>query len=267
MAFGAGHLSGLSDAEAEALLRGVVERGVTLIDTARGYATSEERIGRYLADQRDAITLSTKVGYGIDGVPDWTPACIRAGIEAARVRLCTDRIDIVHLHSCPLAVLQTPGIIEALLEAREAGHIGAAAYSGDNAELDFALACGQFDVVQTTLNVCDAAAMGKIAAATPRILVKRPLANAPWRFDARPGAPDHATYYDRWQQVADRVGDDPAETALRFAAHAPGVDFVLVGTTRIEHIEAARAAAAKGPLPDAVVEGIRALSAAWPQVT
>lgn len=81
LGLGAGEIGdpALDDREVEALLRAAVELGVTLIDTARSYGRSEERIGRFLAPVRDQVVLSTKVGYGVDGVPDWTGECIRRG--------------------------------------------------------------------------------------------------------------------------------------------------------------------------------------------
>ena len=100
LGLGAGQIGAaeLADRDVEALLRATVELGVTLIDTARSYGLSEERIGRFLAPVRDHVVLSTKVGYGVDGVPDWTGECVRLGVDRALTLLATDRIDIVHLH-------------------------------------------------------------------------------------------------------------------------------------------------------------------------
>ena len=64
---------------------------------------------------RSEFVLSTKVGYGVPGISDWTCDCIVAGVDAARDRLRTDVIDIVHLHSCPLATLQNEDVVRALL--------------------------------------------------------------------------------------------------------------------------------------------------------
>ncbi|HEX2689575.1 MAG TPA: aldo/keto reductase, partial [Kofleriaceae bacterium] len=67
LGLGAGEIGAaeLDEREVEALLRTAVELGVTLIDTARSYGLSEERIGRYLGPVRDQVVLSTKVGYGV----------------------------------------------------------------------------------------------------------------------------------------------------------------------------------------------------------
>ena len=121
------------------LLHHVLDRGLTLIDTARSYGLAEERIGRHLAARRDEFVLSTKVGYGVPGVPDWTYECIVRGVDAARERLRTDVIDIVHLHSCGLDVLQAGEVTRGLLECVARGKIRVAAYSGDAAPLRFAV--------------------------------------------------------------------------------------------------------------------------------
>jgi len=58
----------VGETEAGRLLNAVLDLGVNLIDTARGYGLSEERIGRHLAHRRQDFVLSTKVGYGLPGV-------------------------------------------------------------------------------------------------------------------------------------------------------------------------------------------------------
>src|SRR3989441_2289987 len=129
---GAGRIGGpeTSDADVDRLVGGALDAGVTLIDTARSYGLSEERLGRALAGRRERVVLSTKVGYGVPGVPDWTPRCIIEGVDAALTRLRTDRLDIVHLHSCEVGVLQHSGVAQALRTTVEAGKGRVAADSG-----------------------------------------------------------------------------------------------------------------------------------------
>ena len=74
LGFGAMHLNDerVSEAQAGRLLNQVLDLGVNLIDTARGYGLSEERIGRHLAQRRQDCLLSTKLGYGEEGVAERT---------------------------------------------------------------------------------------------------------------------------------------------------------------------------------------------------
>lgn len=264
LGFGAGPVGSpeLSDSEAEALLNGVLDAGINLLDTAPSYGRSEERIGRFLQRRRHEFVLSTKCGYGVPGVEDWTGPCITQGIDLALGRLRTDVLDIVHFHSCPLDVLERPGVVDALQRAVEVGKVRVAAYSGDNAPLGWALHSGAFGSVQTSVNVFDQKVIDwGLPMARERgigVIAKRPLGNAPWRFSERPAAQDIATYWDRMRAMAlDTGGMDWSELALRFAAFVPGVTSCVVGTTRTENLQRNLRAVEKGPLPADLVDRIR----------
>lgn len=274
---GAGSLGDplLSARDADRLLLGALDLGVTLIDAARSYGAAEERIGRALRGRRDRVVLSTKVGYGISGFADWTGPCIAAGVDAALERLGTDRIDIVHLHSCPCEVLERGEVVEALLAAVAAGKVRVAAYSGENEALEWAAGSGAFGSLQASVNLCDQGALrGVLAGAAARgigVLAKRPLANAPWRFAHQPESPDVAEYWRRFRalELGD-LGIAWPEAAVRFAAHAPGVAACLVGTARPEHLAEMVAMAERGPLPArvraAIDEAYAVHGGAWPGV-
>jgi aryl-alcohol dehydrogenase-like predicted oxidoreductase len=277
LGLGAGPLGDLAlpDRDAEALLDQALDLGVNLIDTARSYHASEERIGRVLARRRDDVVISTKIGYGIPGHDDWTGACISAGVDAALARLRTDRIDVVHLHSCPLEVLRRDDVVGALTAAVAAGKVRVAAYSGDNDELDFAVASGAFGAVQTSFSLCDQRARGgALAAAAARglgVIAKRPLANAPWRFTERPSGHDTEEYWRRWRALElDPGALDPAELALRFAAWFPGVHSAIAGTVSGAHLRRNAEVVARGPLPPAATAAscaaFDARGAGWPGV-
>jgi aryl-alcohol dehydrogenase-like predicted oxidoreductase len=265
LGLGAGHIGdpALEEAEAGRLLHGALDLGVTLIDTARSYGLSEERIGRHLAGRRDEFVLSTKVGYGIPGHEDWTGPVIAAGVDAALGRLRTDRIDVVHLHSCPLEVLERGEVVAALRAAVAAGKVRVAAYSGDNAPLEWAVASGAFGGIETSANLVDQRAIERaLPAAGERglgVIAKRPAANAPWRFAERPAAADVALYWDRWRALGlDPGGYDWTELSLRFTAWQEGVHCAIVGTSRLEHLRQNVEQVAKGPLPAETVAAIRA---------
>lgn len=264
LGFGAGHIGGaeIDDAEAARLLNHALDRGLTLIDTARSYGRSEERIGRLLAHRRDEFVLSTKIGYGIPGHADWTPGLIGAAVAEALRLLRTDRIDIVHLHSCPLDVLRHSGVAEALAAEVQAGRVRVAAYSGENEALAWAVSSGLFGSVQCSLNLCDQRGIaGPVAEAVRRglgVIAKRPLANVPWRFAQRPTGQYAEAYWDRWQAMQiDPRGLDWNELALRFAAHATGAHSCIVGTRSLEHLDRNISLSAKGPLAPDLVQTLR----------
>ncbi|PZP29424.1 MAG: aldo/keto reductase [Roseateles depolymerans] len=260
LGFGAMHLNDdrRSEAEAGTLLNQVLDLGITLVDTARSYGLSEERIGRHLAHRRQHFVLSTKVGYGVDGVPDWTYDCIVGGVERALRLMRTDWLDIVHLHSCPLPVLQQGDVVRALNDCRAAGKLRVAAYSGDNAEAAHAITSGAFGSLQTSFSLCDQThrlhRAEQAAAAGVGVIAKRPLAGAVWRFEQRPSEHAEGHYWERFRamglhELHEMPTADWGDLALRFAVFHGGVASAIVGTARPEHLAANLAALARGPLP------------------
>jgi len=259
LGFGAMHLNDerISEDHAGRLLNDVLDAGINLIDTARGYGLSEERIGRHLAHRRSEFVLSTKVGYGIAGFADWTYECLVAGVEAALARLRTDVLDIVHLHSCPLHVLQQGDVVRALEDCQRAGKLRIVAYSGDNTELRWAIDCGRFGSVQTSVSMCDQANLVQhlptAAARGIGVIAKRPLAGAIWRFDQRPSEFAEGEYWERLQSMAiDPRGLDWNALALRFAAYAPGVTSAIVGTSKPDNLQRNVEIIDQGPLEPAL---------------
>ena len=96
-------------ADAEALLQGALDQGVTLFDTAAlyGFGANETLVGRVLKAHRSRITLCSKggmtgqpVGPGssLQRVIDGRPEAIRRDCEASLQRLGTDTIDLYYLH-------------------------------------------------------------------------------------------------------------------------------------------------------------------------
>jgi aryl-alcohol dehydrogenase-like predicted oxidoreductase/predicted acetyltransferase len=264
---GAGRIGGpaTTDADVDRLLGAAIDAGVTLIDTARSYGLSEERLGRALRGRRSRVILSTKVGYGTPGIPDWTGPCVEAGIDAALARLETDRLDLCHLHSCGLEILERGEAVAALGRAVAAGKVRLAAYSGEGQELLWAVRSGAFGAVQCSVSLVDQDVVdGAVAEARAHglvVLAKRPLGNAPWRFAERPAEPDVAEAWDRFRALGlDARGVPWPELFTRFAAFAPGVDAILVGTASPAHLRAAVDAVARGPLDE---DQLASLRAAW----
>ncbi len=266
----------LDETEVERLLLGALDLGVSLIDTARSYGLSEERIGRALAGRRGSFILSTKVGYDIPPHADWTYPCVAGAVDAALQRLRTDVIDIVHLHSCPRELLARGEVVRALEDAARAGKLRLVGYAGDGDAASHAVECGRFAALESSVSFLDQAALAAtVPAAVARglvVIAKRPLADAPWRWTAPPSAPDSAEYHRRFHAAARdleaaRAGLDWAELAIRFAAFAPGVTTALVGTSRLAHLARAAASVSRGPLPRDQFAALRAAAPPdWPGI-
>ena len=253
----------LDDADVGKMLNTAVDAGINLFDTAPSYGISEKRIGRHLAARRSEVVLSTKLGYGVPGVADWTGPCITAGIEQALKLLRTDYLDIAHFHSCPLQVLEQTNVIDALEAAKRAGKVRAMAYSGENDDLAWAVACGRFDGFMASLNICD---QRIVQTALPAMkdkgfIAKRAVANHPWRFAERPVGDYCEEYWTRWQAMGlDNRGLEWGEVSLRFALSFPGVSAAVVGTANATHLKHSLQWANRGPLP---TEWVATLQAAF----
>jgi aryl-alcohol dehydrogenase-like predicted oxidoreductase len=257
LGLGAGHLDGLDDSEAARLIHGAVDLGITFIDTARGYGASEERLGRHLGERRHQVVLSTKGGYGVPGVPDWTPECITAAVTLALATLRTDHLDVFHLHSCPLEVARRHDLLGALEQTVVEGQVRVAAYSGENDALAWAVESGRFGAVQCSVNPFDQRVLREPPSGLERVGVigKRPLGNAPWRFASRPTGHYAECYWERWRAMLPHLPpglDGPhvdwADLALRFGAFSAGVSTVIVGTGRLDHLVENLARVERGPL-------------------
>lgn len=261
VALGTANLAHIPHHQADRLLHGAVDRGVTLFDTARSYG-SEAVLSRHLAGRRSEILLCTKVGYGIDGVLDWTGDAVRLGIDDALRTLRTDHLDIVLLHSCARHILQRDDVLAALHDAVHAGKVRVAGYAGDHDGLWHALEDARIQVVMPSASLFDRHALGApLARAKDRglgMLAKRPLANAPWRFATRPHDAEWVTYWDRMQAMDLHPEIPWLAVALRFVVFTWGIDAAVVGTTRLEHLAQALDALQDGPLPEALLQRIHA---------
>ena len=265
LGFGAGHIGSpdMTEDAAGTILNRAVDLGVNLIDTARGYGLSEERVGRHLSWRRNEVVISTKGGYGVPGVPDWTGECITQGINQALERLQTDYIDIFHLHSCPTDTLENSDVIPALERALKLAKIRVAAYSGDNEALEWAALSGKFGSLETSVNICDQRVLEKVIPNAAQvglgIIAKRPIANAPWRYSERPVGNYCETYWERLQIMKlEPEGLDWNEFALRFSAFAPGVSSAIVGTSSLTNLARNVEIVEKGALSSDAVARVRA---------
>lgn len=264
LGYGAGPFGAetFSENEAASLARFLQEAGTTLFDTARGYGLSEERLGKYLGPHS---LVCTKLGYGVAGTSDWSYEAVRRGAQEARAKLGRDSIDILLLHSCSQNELERGEALRALHEEKASGGARLIGYSGDNADLIFALRHGTLDVVMTSLNITDQACLEEAVPMARvkgvRVLAKRPLANAPWRYTSLPAGQYVEEYWRRFQTL----GLDPEdfgtssweELFLRFTLGFS--DAVVAGTTNPIHWTSLQKAAALGPLQADALQRLRNL--------
>lgn len=249
------------------LLGGALDAGLNVIDTAECYEDSESLIGAGLGSRRSECYLFTKCGHPRGfGRGDWRPASLLSSIERSLKQLRTDRLDLIQLHSCTLADLQEGDAIAALVRARERGWARYIGYSGDGEAARYAVECGRFDTLQTSVSIADQEALEltlPLAAARQMgVIAKRPIANVAWRYARKPSEPYYQAYWSRLRALdypfLRGAAAGAVATALRFTLAAPGVHAAIVGTKRPERWPENARLLEAGPLPAVEVERIRA---------
>ncbi|KIL38582.1 aldo/keto reductase [Gordoniibacillus kamchatkensis] len=258
---------GADAATVERLLGSALDAGLNVIDTAECYRNSEELIGQAVSHRRQEFYLFTKCGHasGFDA-PDWDPVMLAQQIDRSLKRLKTDYVDLVQLHSCSEELLRRGEVIEVLQKARDAGKTRYIGYSGDAGDALYAVQCGAFDTLQTSLNIADQQAIDlTVPEARKRgmgVIAKRPIANAAWKTGQKPVDSYHHTYWERLQQLdyPELKGslDETIGTALRFTLSTPGVHTAIVGTKNPGRWQQNADLLKAGPLPQSVYDAIRA---------
>jgi aryl-alcohol dehydrogenase-like predicted oxidoreductase len=259
--------------DVDRLLNAAIDAGLKVIDTAAFYPDSEKKIGAAVGSRRKEFFLFTKCGYpGNDDPHSWNPEALSKSIDQSLADLRTDHADLIQLHSCGEATLRKGDAIDALRRARDAGKTRFIGYSGEGASSAYAVECGAFDTLQTSVNIADQssidATLPKAHAAGMGVIAKRPIANAAWKTGRKPVNAYHHVYWDRLQELDyDFLRDglpDSISIALRFTLSQPGVSTAIVGTTRPDRWASNAALLDVGALDPALIERIRAR---WKAVT
>ncbi|MFC1901240.1 aldo/keto reductase [Chloroflexota bacterium] len=140
-----------TEEEAVAVVKKCLELGITYLDTANGYTTSEERIGKAVAGMRENVMIATKSGAR-------DRKTMEEHLALSLKRLNTDYIDLYQFHGVGTdehldAVLAPDGLLEAAREAQQAGkirHIGITSHQVDIAKK--AVQTGNFETIMFPFN-------------------------------------------------------------------------------------------------------------------
>ena len=151
LGFGGIPIQRLKEEAAVAVVKRCLELGVNYLDTANSYSTSEERIGKAIAGQREKITIATKTMPG-------SPEMVKKNLKLSLERLKTNYIDIYQFHAVNTfkaleTILAPEGLISILEEAKKVGlikHIGITSHQIDVAKK--AIQSDRFETVMFPFN-------------------------------------------------------------------------------------------------------------------
>jgi 1-deoxyxylulose-5-phosphate synthase len=282
MSFYAGQASRpwmLDEAAAEPIVRRAVEAGITFFDTADMYSDggSEVVTGRLLEKliPREELVLATKVYFPTTPGPNGgglSRKHVLAAIDASLTRLGMDYVDLYQIHRWDS---ETP--IEETMEAlHDVVRAGKARYLGASSMYAWQFAKAQriaerngwtpFVSMQNHYNLLyreeeremipqcidqgigvlpwSPLARGWLTGSRTREGERRTTrAGADPFGDRLYGRDEDFDVIDRVAEVAADRGVPPAQVALAWLLHQPGVTAPIVGVTKPEHLEDALAAA------------------------
>jgi len=274
--------------QGRAAVHRALELGITYIDTAPGYADSEEVLGRALEGCETPLVLSTKLGGRPQPFEPKNKAALRQSVEESLRLLKREKIDLLMIHEP-----DRPGqydwwtdrerydgpVLELLDELKQEGIIKYTGLGGTTAyEMARLIRTGKFDVVLTAFNyslLWREAEREVLPAAQEQemgIVIGSPLQQGALarRYDeaVNNGAlwlssPRRAQFRALYAFL-DELQLPLPEVALRFVLSNPSVSSVLTGARSPEEVESSVQAAEKGPLPSDVLTRLDEIAALVP---
>ena len=221
--------------ECIAVLRRVVELGITLIDTADSYGpeVSERLIAEALHPYPKDLVIATKAGLQRPGPDQWVedgrPAHLREACEGSLRRLKLERIDLFQLHRIDSKV-PMPDQIGALLELQKEGkirHIGLSEVTV--AQIRAVGRMTSVVSVQNRYNLADRDSEDVLDHCT-----RNNIGFIPW-FPLATG--DLANPKGPQVRVSKRLGAQPAQVALAWLLRKSPVMLPIPGTSSVRHLE------------------------------
>jgi uncharacterized protein len=222
--------------EAEQIVRGAIDIGVTYLDVSPDYGDAEAKLKRPLQGNRERVFLVTKVN---PSAPD--AAGVQRQIEASLKRMGVDHLDAVHVHNLGDfsmdMVLGSNGTLAGLKEARRRGLIRFIGTSGHMRPPRFAtaIATGDIDLTMNALNFADRHNYDFEGLVLPvarkhgtAVVAMKVLGGArDWRYDGHTPA-TLADYHAR---------------AIRYSLGLPGVCTAVIGFSNLDEVRQAAAVA------------------------
>src|SRR5437660_2469398 len=275
----------LDEEAAEPIVRRAAESGVIFFDTADVYNGGESEVvtGRLLKKlfaTREEYVVATKVhGRTMPGVngAGLSRKHVLASIDASLQRLGLDYVDLYQIHRWDprTPIEETMEALHEVVRAGKARYIGASSMFAWQFAKAQAVAPTRFVSMQNHYNLIyreeeremipqcidqgigiipwSPLARGFLAGTRTRDGERRTRrAETDPLQDEWYGRPEDFDVVDRVVEVAGERGVPPAQVALAWLLHKPGVTAPIVGATKLGHLEDALAAAELALSPDEI---------------
>lgn len=265
----------LSEKESRPLIKRAVELGINFFDTANMYSlgVSEEITGRALRElaRRDEVVIATKVFFPMGSKPNQgglSRKHIMDSIDASLRRLGIDYVDLYQIHrwdkETPIA--ETLEALHDVVKSGKARYIGAssmfawqfakALYRADlHGWTRFVSMQNHYNLVyreeeREVMPLCREEGIGVIPwspLARGFLAGNRTREKSGATARAKTDKFAHDMYYqnndfdivDRVSEIAKRHEVKPAQIALAWLLHQPGVTAPIIGASKMQHLEEA----------------------------
>lgn len=271
------HAWSLGEEESRPFLKRALDFGVNFFDTANAYSagTSEEIVGRALREmgKRDELVVATKVFFSWRGRPNTgglSRKAIMTAIDDSLTRLGMDYVDLYQTHrwDYETPIEETLEALHDVVKSGKARYIGASSMFAWQFEKALQLAehhgWTRFVSMQPHYNLlyreeeremlplCAEEGIGVI----PWSPLARGRLTRPWgeagsgraetdeygkELYARTEESDRAVV-ERLNKLAGEKNLPPAQIALAWMLHQPGVTAPIIGATKMKHLDDAVAA-------------------------
>ena len=268
----------LDEENSRPFIQRALEMGINFFDTANAYSrgVSEEVTGRALRDfaRRDEVVIATKVYFPWSDVPNMgglSRKHILSEVENSLRRLGTDYIDLYQIHrfDTNTPVEETMEALHDLVRSGKVRYIGASSmYAWQFAKMQYTADRHGWTRFVSMQNHMNAVYREEEREMVP-LCIDQGVGLIPWSPLARGflagnrGAKGdgptkrsksdefaHRMYFedgdfavlDRVEQVAENRGVKPAQVALAWLLHKPGITSPIIGASKMQHLEEAVAA-------------------------
>ena len=239
-----------------ALLREVVEAGVTFIDTADVYGphSNEELIREALYPYPANLVIATK-GGNLRGGPEYSDMTslgnkwyLRQAAYMSMRRLGLTQIDLYYLHQATFTDVPYEEAIETLAGMKADGlirHIGVSNLSAD--QLRTAISITDIAAVTAHYNVSV-----RIGAAVRSVAEEHGIVFSPWHPGKVPSGEEGVPFHAVIDPIAAAHDATPEQIALAWQLHRTKNALPIPGTTSVQHLHENLAAATIQLSPDEV---------------
>ncbi len=259
---------------ARAIMDRAFDAGINFLDTANIYnrGASEEIIGRWMGDRREAIILATKVHFAMGERPNERGSSRRnivLSVEKSLRRLKTEWIDLLYLHHWDdhAAIEESLAAVTFLIDQGKVLHCGvsnfaawqvvkAIAVSERNGFAPVVCVQPMYNLLKRQAEVeilpmaqSEGLAVCPYSPMAAGFLTGKYQEGASGRLDenavyrSRYGRPEYRGVSDRFVQYARETGHPPAALAVAWVLSHPAVTAPIVGARNLEQLEVSIASA------------------------